>query len=292
MIQSEMLILDEICPFYKNGTAIHEYRHDFFKNIKTSEQAYWLGFIFADGSVTSDDETNSRNVRIKLSEDDLEHLQKWKNIITKSKSIRHIKGFTTIIRTKEIYTKPNAELTVTSKIMVEDLIKLGCIPNKTYNELSIPIIPKEYIPDFIRGYFDGDGTFSAHIYPPNIKNREKTPRLKCYWSICSKMPNILIQMQEYLQSQNIKTTVYHVSRDNMYTLTTASKRECLKIYNLLYKEDCTCLERKWNKFNYYVNTEVTQLIAEYRNAQEVNVNESNNPPKSVEHPSNKDENVR
>lgn len=38
-----------------------------------------------------------------------------------------------------------------------------------------------------------------------------------------------------------------------------------------------------NKINHYVNTEVTQLIAEYRNAQEVNVNESNNPPKSSEH---------
>lgn len=36
------------------------------------------------------------------------------------------------------------------------------------------------------------------------------------------------------------------------------------------------------KFNHYVNTEVSQLIAEHRNAQEVNVNESNNPPKSAE----------
>ena len=64
MIQSEMLILDKICPFYKNGIAKHEYRHDFFKNIKTSEQAYWLGFIFADGSVVSNDEANIRNIRI------------------------------------------------------------------------------------------------------------------------------------------------------------------------------------------------------------------------------------
>ena len=44
------------------------------------------------------------------------------------------------------------------------------------------------------------------------------------------------------------------------------------------------LERKFNKYNYYVNTEITQIIAEYRNAQEVNVNESNNPPTSPEHP--------
>ena len=42
------------------------------------------------------------------------------------------------------------------------------------------------------------------------------------------------------------------------------------------------LQRKFDKFNHYVNTEVTQLIAEHCNAQEVNVNESNNPPKSAE----------
>lgn len=51
------------------------------------------------------------------------------------------------------------------------------------------------------------------------------------------------------------------------------------------------LSRKFNKFNHYVNTEVTQLIVEYRNAQEMSVIESNNSPKSVEHPT-VDENVR
>ena len=47
-------------------------------------------------------------------------------------------------------------------------------------------------------------------------------------------------------------------------------------------------------YNYYVNTEVTQLITEYRNAQEVNANESNNPPKSSEHlnSNEKDDDVR
>lgn len=69
----------------------------------------------------------------------------------------------------------------------------------------------------------------------------------------------------------------------MYRITTSSKKEVQKIYNLLYKNSHFYLSRKFNKFDHYVNTEVTQLIAEYRNAQEVNVNESNNPPKSAEH---------
>ena len=48
------------------------------------------------------------------------------------------------------------------------------------------------------------------------------------------------------------------------------------------------ITRKFNKFNRYVNTEVTQLIAEHRNAQEVNVNESNNLPTSAEQSNNLD----
>ena len=29
------------------------YNHDFFENINTEEKAYWLGFIYADGSISS-----------------------------------------------------------------------------------------------------------------------------------------------------------------------------------------------------------------------------------------------
>ena len=66
----------------------------------------------------------------------------------------------------------------------------------------------------------------------------------------------------------------------------------LQVFDFLYKDTHYYLSRKFNKYSHYVDTEVTQLIAEYRNAQEVNVNESNNPPKSSEHPEIQDENVR
>ena len=65
----------------------------------------------------------------------------------------------------------------------------------------------------------------------------------------------------------------------------------IKLYHLLYDNSYFYLSRKYNKFNHYVNTEVTQLIAEHRNAQKASVNESNNPSKSAEHPTNEDENV-
>ena len=52
----------------------------------------------------------------------------------------------------------------------------------------------------------------------------------------------------------------------MYRLKTSSKKEIKKIFHLLYDNSIFYLKRKFEKFNYYVNTEVNQLIADHRNA--------------------------
>ena len=57
-----------------------------------------------------------------------------------------------------------------------------------------------------------------------------------------------------------------------------------KLFKLFYEDSNFYLKRKYEKFNHFVNTEVTQLIAEYRNAQKVSVSDSNNPSTSAEHP--------
>ena len=58
----------------------------------------------------------------------------------------------------------------------------------------------------------------------------------------------------------------YVSRDDMFRIKTSSKEEMKKIYHFLYDHSNFYLSRKFNKFNYYVNTEVNQLIADHRNA--------------------------
>lgn len=42
--------------------------------------------------------------------------------------------------------------------MYKDLFALGCTPRKSLTINLIPDIKKEFIPSFIRGYFDGDGS--------------------------------------------------------------------------------------------------------------------------------------
>lgn len=43
------------------------------------------------------------------------------------------------------------------KVIYDDLIKLGGSEQKSMT-LKFPDVPKEYLPDFIRGFFDGDGS--------------------------------------------------------------------------------------------------------------------------------------
>ena len=91
------------------------------------------------------------------------------------------------------------------------------------------------------------------------------------------------EFKQFFEDHNIKVNLNYIKRDDMYRLKTSSKKEIEKIFYMLYDNSEFYLKRKFEKFDYYVNTEVSQLIADHRNAQEVNVNESNNSPKSTEH---------
>ncbi|MCF8001670.1 MAG: hypothetical protein K9K76_07440 [Halanaerobiales bacterium] len=57
-----------------------------------------------------------------------------------------------------------AEIRIYSIEIVEDLISLGCVENKS-KLIEFPsqkILPKSLISHFIRGYFDGDGSISTN----------------------------------------------------------------------------------------------------------------------------------
>ena len=50
---------------------------------------------------------------------------------------------------------------INSKMIFEDLLALGGSPNKS-KSIRMPKVPKEFIGDFIRGLFDGDGSISIN----------------------------------------------------------------------------------------------------------------------------------
>ena len=277
---NQLKLIETKFPLYKNGTSNREIRHNFFSSIETEIQAYLLGIIASDGSINLERHT----VTLHINEIDKELFDLLK-IISPNAYTQECKGTESKATThgKTVKNKGSIRLSISSKILIEDLYKLGIEQNKTYKEMYIPEqIPNNLIRHFIRGYFDGDGCITYSIRKPNPKNREINYRVSGRFEICAKLSNILIDIQKHLSKYNINTNIHYDKRDDMYTLNVCSRNIIKNVYHYLYDNSNFYLSRKFNKFNYYVNTEVSQIIIDHRNAQEMNVNESNNSPTSAE----------
>ena len=66
---------------YQNRVRFNE---NIFDSIDTEEKAYWLGFIFADGNISS----IGNRLEIRLSYNDLTHLEKFRKFIGLTTEIR------------------------------------------------------------------------------------------------------------------------------------------------------------------------------------------------------------
>ena len=272
----QIKFIEDNYPLTTNHISNRRIRHDIFSKIETELQAYLLGFYAADGNINE----KRKTFRIHLQKQDSELVYLYKDIISPDARTFTVEEHKTTGRNgKEITAHESFGVDITSAKLCTDLVNLGIGYNKSYKDLHIPEMSKDLIRHFIRGYFDGDGCIIVWL----AKEKGKSDRVRGKFDICAKSASILNEFIKFFATHDIKLNLNYLKRDDMYRISTSSKKELEKIYNILYKNSNFYLSRKFNKFNHYVNTEVTQLIAEYRNAQEVNVNESINPPKSVEH---------
>lgn len=275
--EDQLKFIENNYEAYTNHTSIRRIRHDFFKNIQTEIQAYLLGLYAADGSV----DEKRKTFRLHLSKKDSELVYLCKDFISPDARIFKLgEGIVTARDGMKAKRNESLGIDITSTILVQDLVELGYGYRKTYSELSLPNIEKDLIKHFIRGYFDGDGCITGCL----IREKGKKDRVRYHINIDGKHKNIFLEMQSWFLENNIKMNLIYLKRDGMYRLNTSSKVEIKKIWDLLFKDATFSLSRKFNKLDYYVNTEVNQLIADHRNAQEMNDKESDNSPTSAEHP--------
>lgn len=119
----------------------YKLNENFFESINSEEKAYFLGFLFADGYVNE-----------KINMMDLTIHYKDKEILDKFVLCIYPEG-----RPLKTIRVDYLRLVVNSSKFVNDLIKCGCVQAKTFI-LKFPTIPENFQRDFIRGYFDGDGS--------------------------------------------------------------------------------------------------------------------------------------
>lgn len=276
----QIKFIEENYPFSFGIHSNRRVRQNFFSEIKTELQAYILGLYASDGSI----DEKRKTFRIHLQECDAYLIYLIKDTIAPDSRIWTLEDRVCVNpRNGTEYKGHNSlGIDINSSKICTDLVNLGLGYKKTYSENHIPDMDDNLIRHFIRGYFDGDGCIVGSYVKPDLKWK-KNENFRTYVSICCKTKTILEDIQNYLTIHNINSRIGYYKRDDMYDIR-VPKTQLSKLYDLFYKDSNFYMQRKHNKFYHYVNTEVTQLIAEYRNAQEVNVSNSNNPPKSVEHP--------
>lgn len=209
---------------YQNRCRIKE---DVFNIINTEEKAYWLGFIFADGNISS---TGNR-FEINLSIKDIDHMIKLKNFLKYEEDIR--------VETHKEFKTEICRMSVRNKNLWNALNDKGCTPRKSltliFPENSI-FFTQDLVYPFIRGYFDGDG--SLGIYPK--KN-----------SVCENLN--LVGTESFLKSiETILGVKGHIRNkstnnyvNNSYSLQYSSKK-ARKVAKLLYENANIYLNRKYN----------------------------------------------
>jgi hypothetical protein len=133
------------------GRKTHLTHPDYFDDIVSERQAYWLGYIYADGSVRLG---NAPRLSLNVKPSDFYHVERFQKEIGshhkpyKMKSVKAVEG--------------TMRVDISSVSIVRGLIAYGCHPNKMYDLEPPTGLPENLIRHFIRGFWDGDGSVGQY----------------------------------------------------------------------------------------------------------------------------------
>lgn len=201
--------------------------NNYFDIIDTEDKSYWLGFLYADGYIRERKSGNS--LEMKLSIKDKHHLELFRNAIGSNHKI--IDGFNKVKYNGGISISHMSSLAMYSTNLVKSIKSQGFHSRKTFT-IDFPNIDEDFIHHFIRGYFDGDGSFS---FDP-IKHKTHT-------NIVCASENFRNNLLKILNKNGIEIKYY-----SDISLHIQDKLGNLKFYNYIYKESKIHLNRKKEKY--------------------------------------------
>ena len=202
-----------------HSRQVYNINEDFFENIDNEENAYWLGFICADGYLNIKRGVLSIGISIK----DEEYLKKFLSDLKSNHPLRYFK----------IKDYRYVRIDIRNKKLYGDLKKF--IKEKKTFSLEFPKIKEEFENDFIRGYFDGDGS----IYFNKKQNN-------CQFTITSNI-GFLNELKKRLLEIGLNDNKFYVRNKEtpeIATLVYSGRNNIKKFYNYLYNNSTLFFERK------------------------------------------------
>lgn len=194
----------------------------------SSNMAYVLGFIYADGSLTD------YRLTITASLDDSQIIYTIADLISYPRD--KIK-----VRVNKQSNNRYVCLSFSRRYVAKRLNELGVYQNKS-KTAQFPNVPKEYMPDFVRGYFDGDG----HVTKSHGQIQ--------FGFTCGSIDFIqgLSTILSAVLNKNINIIMDKRGSGNYY-LQVHSNRLAKDFYNFIYYSDnVPCLIRKRKKFEEFL----------------------------------------
>ena len=203
---------------------IYSYDRNKFEKILTEDDAYWLGFLYADGYVCHSN--NSWWYGVELQYRDIGHLKKLNKYMNGN---MHIDTFYHKSPTSENICKM-CKIMYCSKQLFLNLANCGCMQRKS-KVITMPfgVVPEQLIRHFIRGYFDGDG--SCGIYRRSERKYIKYPRAK----ITCGSHDFVNQLKEYLNNINIRCGIV-TSKEGNYDIFFSGKDNVVNFLKYMYNE--------------------------------------------------------
>jgi len=213
----------------KQGKLPQKYFHinENFFSIWSPKMAYVLGLMMTDGCISK---VKNGSYRISLCLNDKELLEK----VTQAMGSEH-----NVVPSK--YQKGLYIFIIGRKKMAHDLINLGVKPRKSL-DLKFPYVPKEYLRDFIRGVFDGDGC----VY---YLKGNKTKLLAT--SFVSGSGKFIYDLEKALQHLGMPPKkIYEIQRKNTYYTLRYHHKQSMRLFRIMYEnlQNNLCLKRKYDKF--------------------------------------------
>jgi len=189
------------------------------------EMAYVLGLIITDGCI-------SKSGTVSLSMNDKELLEKVKKAMGSEHKVEPSK-----------YQKNLYIFHFARENMVKDLEKFGIVPKKSLI-VTFPTVPEDYLSDFIRGVFDGDGTiyFDKRSRNCPIRTGFYSGSKDFIEKLKDSLESLGMPKKRQISQQKTKNGIYYGIR--------YGHKNSLKIFNILYKntQNGLFLERKYKLF--------------------------------------------
>ncbi len=220
---------------YRYGRDTNEKKYcdeHYLDVLDTPEKFYFLGFFAADGTNMQD----SKRISIKIQARDVDLLLRFKEMFHSEYELHYVK------RPQPTWSDCY-DFYMGGKYLCDRLDELGFPQRKTF-KLNYPdYIPDEFVRDFIRGEFDGDGCISLSDnnrcaecsfvgYKPFMRGLQKAIK---------EQTGVLFREVPYSKNDKLCRMVSYRKDDN------------IKFLNWLYKNSSIYLQRKYNKYIQFIN---------------------------------------